>query len=202
MSIIFPQRYIDMGGGVLGFLVTMLAFSSGMIASLFFAGTKISERNLGDIYGSLPLREQTLFRSKQMIVTCGSIFPLLFGFVVSYIIRTPIPYLTGIKLFLTYFLVGTELILVNTLLFGSFNHRYTLTVENNNYAIIKLVVIFLVLFITIIGYNTLINLITASIALPELPVTVAVAGGFYLALELISWKMFRVQGSNAYLQGY
>lgn len=199
MSIIFPQRYIAMGGGVLGFLVTMLSFSSGMIASLFFAGTKISERNLGSLYGSLPLREKTLFRSKQIIVTCGLLLPLLFGFVVSSIIKTPIPYLTGIRLLLTYLLVGTELILINTLLFGSFNHRYTLTVENNDYAIFKLAIIFLLLFLTIIGYNTFIDLITASISIPELPVTLAIAGVFYLVLESISWKIFRVRGLNTYL---
>ncbi|MFX0152421.1 MAG: hypothetical protein ACFFAJ_16660 [Candidatus Hodarchaeota archaeon] len=194
MSIIFPQRYIDMGGGVLGFLVTMLSFSSGMIATLFFAGTKISERNLGDIYGSLPLREMTLFRSKQIIVTCGLVFPLLFAFIVSNLIRTPIPYLTGIKLLLTYLLIGTELILVNTLLYGSFNHRYTLTVENNDHAFLKLAILILVLFLTIIGYNTFIDIITASLSLPELPVTLFIAVIFYFVLELISWKIFRVEG--------
>ncbi len=191
-SIIFPQRYIDMGGGILGFLVTMLSFSSGLIASLFFAGTKISERNLSGIYGSLPLEEKTLFRSKQIIVTCGLILPLLFGFIISYIIRTPIPYLTGIRLLVTYILVGTELILVNTVLFGSFNHRYTLIVENNDHAILKLVIMFLLLFITIIGYNAIINLLTESIFLPEFPVTLVIGVVFYLLLELISRKIFRV----------
>ncbi|MHA2291984.1 MAG: hypothetical protein ACXACK_07485, partial [Candidatus Hodarchaeales archaeon] len=175
LAIVFPRRYIDMGGGIQGFLVTVLSISSGLVASMFFASTKISERNLGGIYGSLPLREQTLFRSKQTVITCGLVFPFLLGFVVSHIIRTPIPYLTGIRLLLTYLLVGTELILVNTLLYGSFNHRYTLTVENNDNAILKLVILFLIIFLTIIGYNTFIDLIIAKISLPELPVTLVIA---------------------------
>ena len=191
LSIIFPQRYIDMGGGVQGFIATALSFSSGLIASLFFAGTKISDRNLGALYGSLPIREQTLFRSKQTIVICGLVFPLLLGFVVSYIIRTPIPYITGIRLLLTYLLVGTELILVNTILYGSFNHRYTLTVENNDNATLKLVILFLTLFLTIIGYNRLIDLIIAEISLPELPVAVVITAIFYFLLELTSRKIFR-----------
>ncbi len=192
LSIVFPERYIDMGGGVQGFLVTTLTFSSGLIAALFFAGTKISERNLGALYGSLPIREQTLFRSKQIIVTCGLVFPLLLGFVVSHIIRTPIPYITGIRLLLTYLLVGTELILVNTILYGSFNHRYTLTVENNDNAILKLVILFLTLFLTIIGYNRFIDLIIAKISLPELPVALVITVIVYFLLELTSRKIFRV----------
>ncbi|MHA2224006.1 MAG: hypothetical protein ACXAC8_02305 [Candidatus Hodarchaeales archaeon] len=191
LAIVFPRRYIDMGGGIQGFLVTVLSISSGLVASMFFASTKISERNLGGIYGSLPLREQTLFRSKQTVITCGLVFPFLLGFVVSHIIRTPIPYLTGIRLLLTYLLVGTELILVNTLLYGSFNHRYTLTVENNDNAILKLVILFLIIFLTIIGYNTFIDLIIAKISLPELPVTLVIAAIFYLVLEFISRKIYR-----------
>jgi hypothetical protein len=192
MSIIYPQRYIDMGGGVQGFLVTALLFSSGLVASLFFGGTKISERNLGDIYGSLPIKEETLYRSKQIIISCGLVFPLLIGFVVSHLIRAPIPYLTGIRLLLTYLLVSTELILANTLLYGKFNQRYSLTVENNDHAILKLIILFLVLFLTIIGYNTLIDWVITKIALPELPVSIAIAGIFYLVLEFISRKVFRV----------
>jgi hypothetical protein len=193
MSIIFPQRYIDMGGGIQGFLVTALTFSSGLIASLFFAGTKISERNLGDIYGSLPIKESTLFRSKQFIISCGLVFPLLFGFVVSHMIRAPIPYLTGIRLLLTYLLVGTELILANTLLYGKFNKRYSLTVENNDHAIIKLIILFLALFLTVIGYNILIDFVITKISLPELPVSLVIAVILYLVLEFISRKIFRVQ---------
>jgi hypothetical protein len=191
LSIVFPERYIDMGGGVQGFLVTTLTFSSGLIAALFFAGTKISERNLGALYGSLPIREQTLFRSKQIIVICGLVFPLILGFVVSHIIRTPIPYLSGIRLLLIYPLVGTELILVNTLLYGSFNHRYTLTVENNDNAILKLIILFLTLFLTIIGYNRFIDLIIAKISLPELPVALVITVIVYFLLELTSRKIFR-----------
>jgi hypothetical protein len=192
-SNIFPQRYIEMGGGLQGFLVTMLSFSSGIITLLLFAATKISERNLGGIYGSLPLREQTLFRSKQIIVTFSSFLPIIFGFFISNLILTPIPYLTGIKILLTYFIVGTELILVNTLLYGSFNHRYTLTIEDNSHAIIKLMVMFFLLFLTIIGYNTLIDLITTSISLPELPVILGIASLFYIVLEFLSRKIFRGQ---------
>jgi hypothetical protein len=192
MSIIYPQRYIDMGGGVQGFLVTTFYFSSGLVASLFFGGTKISERNLGDIYGSLPIKEEILYRSKQIIISCGLVFPLLIGFVVSHLIRAPIPYLTGIRLLLTYLLVGTELILVNTLLYGKFNQRYSLTVENNDHAILKLIILFLALFLTIIGYNTLIDLVITKISLPELPVTLIIAVIIYLILEFISRKIFRV----------
>jgi len=192
LSIIFPQRYVDMGGGLLGFIVTTLTFSSGIIALLFFAGTKVSERNLGDIYGILPLKEHTLFRSKQIIVTCGLIVPLFLGIILSNIVRAPISYLTSIKLLLTYLLIGTELILIYTALFGSFNDRFSLTVENNNYAILKLIIIFLLLFLTIFGVNTSINLIRSSLLVPELPVTLMVAGLFYLLLEYISRKIFKV----------
>ncbi len=194
LSIVFPERYIDMGGGILGFIITMLSFSSAIIPLLIFAATKISERNLGDIYGSLPLREQTVFRSKQIIVNFGSIFPLLLGFFICNIIRAPIPFLTGIKLLLTYFIVGTELILLNTLLYGSFNHRYTLTIENNDHAIFKLIILLLLLFLSIIGYNTFIDLMTPLI-LPELPASLAIAGTFYLVLELISWRIFSLRKS-------
>jgi hypothetical protein len=179
-----------MGGGVQGFLVTTFYFSSGLVASLFFGGTKISERNLGDIYGSLPIKEEILYRSKQIIISCGLVFPLLIGFVVSHLIRAP--YLTGIRLLLTYLLVGTELILVNTLLYGKFNQRYSLTVENNDHAILKLIILFLALFLTIIGYNTLIDLVITKISLPELPVTLIIAVIIYLILEFISRKIFRV----------
>ncbi len=193
LSIIFPQRYIDMGGGLLGFIVTTLTFSSGIIALLFFAGTKVSERNLGYTYGILPLKEHMLFRSKQIIVTCGLIVPLLLGIIISNIIRTPIPYLTSIQLLLTYFLIGTELILIYTALFGSFNNRFSLTVENNNYAILKLVIIFLLLFITIFGLDASINLIRSLLLLPDFLGILMVTGIFYLVLEYLSRKMFNVQ---------
>jgi hypothetical protein len=193
MSFVFPQKYIGIGG-VSGFLTTMLSMLSGMIALLLFAGTKISERNLGPIYCSLPLKEQTLFRSKQIIVTGGLISSLLFGFLLSNMINAPIPLLTCIKLLLVYPIVGTVLILVNTLLFGSFNHRYTLTVENNDRAILKLAVIFITMFLTIRSYDTLIHyIVTALDTIPETLVALIVAGTIFLVLEVISWKIFRVQ---------
>ncbi|MFX0012509.1 MAG: hypothetical protein ACFE9R_19505 [Candidatus Hermodarchaeota archaeon] len=50
---------------------------------------------------------------------------------------------------LGHFLMGMELILIYTALFGSFNNKFSLIVENNNYTILKLGIIFLQLFLTI-----------------------------------------------------
>lgn len=185
MSVIWPKRY--MVGGIRGFVTTMLFFTSGIISLLFFTGSKISERNLRGVYSSLPIKDRDIFRSKQLITTLGSLFSLSISFIILDFMGSPITLLTSIKIILLYIIVSTELLLLHTILFGKFNNRYTLTVENSENELIKLGILFTLIFITIISYLELTTLLSQVTSVTvELGISIILAFTFFLGLNIIT----------------
>ncbi len=192
LAFIWPDRYITWGGGLYGFMKTMLFFLSGTIMLLFFQGAKVSERNLGDLLSQLPIEERKYFRSKQMIIIFGSLIPLFVAFGIISILGFILPIEPIIQIIVSYILAGTELLILYAFLFGKFNNRYTLTVENDQFALLKLGIIFLCIFITMIGYLEIIDFLSKTFRSgTEIFFTIIVGGTFYFGLEIFSRIIFR-----------
>ena len=108
---------------------------------------------------------------------------------------SPITFLTMIKIILLYIIVGSELLLLHTIFFGKFNNRYTLTVENSENELIKLGILFTLIFITIISYQELITLLSRVTSVTaELGISVILAFTFFLGLNLIAKFLFKESG--------
>ncbi|MFW9996053.1 MAG: hypothetical protein ACFFD4_28695 [Candidatus Odinarchaeota archaeon] len=188
MATAMPERYIERGG-LTGFTVTMTVFTLGAFIFLFYNSLKLSERNLGGTLSTLPFKERDLFRSKQIIIVIASEIPIIITFLLLQGLLSLQLFQSLLKIIFLDMIVVTEFLLLFVLLFGKINNRYSFTVENIENEILKLVVIFGLIYGSIFGF-LLITDAVASILHREIGVVIILGTLLILTLELITRRMF------------